>query len=126
MDCTTCNRTGHDSPSRLQQLPRCRQTSLLLHALLLLLLSLVLDGTAADNINPLAGAAGSEQHAWVLSDLAAVNRSRTPWVVVGGHRPIYISSNNIMPGDGDQPVAAALREAFEDAFIKYKVILGSI
>eukprot|EP00879_Flechtneria_rotunda_P003651 GHRR01003888.1.p1 GENE.GHRR01003888.1~~GHRR01003888.1.p1 ORF type:complete len:559 (+),score=122.66 GHRR01003888.1:217-1677(+) len=69
---------------------------------------------------------GSEQHAWVLSDLAAVNRSRTPWVVVGGHRPIYISSNNIMPGDGDQPVAAALREAFEDAFIKYKVILGSI
>ena len=31
---------------------------------------------------------GSEQRAWIEADLNAVNRSRTPWVVVGGHRPV--------------------------------------
>lgn len=31
---------------------------------------------------------GSEQRAWIEADLRAVNRSRTPWVVVGGHRPV--------------------------------------
>lgn len=67
--------------------------------------------------------AGSEQHGWVLSDLAAVDRRTTPWLVVGGHRPIYISSTNDLPGDGDQTVATDLRAAFEDAFVKYKVWL---
>ena len=32
---------------------------------------------------------GSEQHAWLLRDLAAVNRSATPFVVFTGHRPMY-------------------------------------
>ena len=36
--------------------------------------------------------AGSEQWRWLLADLRAVNRSRTPWVVLGGHRPMYIDS----------------------------------
>eukprot|EP00878_Enallax_costatus_P019287 GHUV01020344.1.p1 GENE.GHUV01020344.1~~GHUV01020344.1.p1 ORF type:complete len:392 (+),score=91.17 GHUV01020344.1:31-1206(+) len=66
---------------------------------------------------------GSEQHSWLLEDLATVDRSLTPWLIVGGHRPIYISSTNTMSGDGDQPVAAALREAFEAAFVEYKVDL---
>lgn len=64
---------------------------------------------------------GSEQHAFVLRDLASVNRSLTPWLVVGGHRPFYIDSTNNMEPDGDQPVAIALREAFEEAFFKYQV-----
>ena len=67
--------------------------------------------------------AGSEQHRFVLTDLAAVDRRKTPWVVVGGHRPMYISSTNTLPGDGDQPVAAALRDAFEQVFVDYKVCL---
>jgi hypothetical protein len=29
---------------------------------------------------------GSEQYAWLAADLAAVNRSVTPWVVVTAHR----------------------------------------
>lgn len=29
------------------------------------------------------------QHAWLKADLAAVNRSKTPWVVVVGHRAMY-------------------------------------
>lgn len=64
---------------------------------------------------------GSEQHAYVVKDLASVNRSLTPWLVVGGHRPFYIDSTNNMEPDGDQPVARALREAFEEAFFKYQV-----
>ena len=66
-------------------------------------------------------AAGSEQHAFVMQDLKGVNRSLTPWLVVGGHRPFYIDYTNNMEPDGDQPVATALREAFEDAFYDYQV-----
>lgn len=65
--------------------------------------------------------AGSEQHAWLLADLAAVDRSVTPWVIVGGHRPIYIASTFNMPDQGDQPVAIALRAAFEEAFVEHRV-----
>jgi hypothetical protein len=65
--------------------------------------------------------AGSEQHAWLLADLASVDRSVTPWLVVGGHRPVYICSTNTMPGQGDQPVAQDLRDAFEEAFVEHKV-----
>lgn len=57
----------------------------------------------------------------MLQDLASVNRSITPWLVVGGHRPFYIDSTNNMEPDGDQPVASALREALEDAFFEYQV-----
>ena len=37
---------------------------------------------------------------WVESDLAAVNRSRTPWVVAHFHRPMYCSND----GDCDKQV----------------------
>jgi acid phosphatase type 7 len=57
----------------------------------------------------------------MLSDLAKVDRARTPWLVVGGHRPFIIDSNNTMDPDGDQPVASALRDALEDIFIQYQV-----
>eukprot|EP01136_Pigoraptor_vietnamica_P033622 Opistho-1_new@96667 len=33
--------------------------------------------------------AGSVQYAWLDADLAAVDRARTPWVVVSGHRPLH-------------------------------------
>eukprot|EP01117_Protostelium_nocturnum_P003237 TRINITY_DN14196_c0_g1_i1.p1 TRINITY_DN14196_c0_g1~~TRINITY_DN14196_c0_g1_i1.p1 ORF type:complete len:572 (-),score=157.83 TRINITY_DN14196_c0_g1_i1:70-1785(-) len=32
---------------------------------------------------------GSEQLKWMAKDLASVNRKKTPWVVVAGHRPMY-------------------------------------
>lgn len=57
----------------------------------------------------------------MLQDLASVNRSITPWLVIGGHRPFYIDSTNNMEPDGDQPVATALREALEDTFFEYQV-----
>ena len=35
---------------------------------------------------------GSEQYAWLDADLALVNRELTPWVIFGGHRPMYVNS----------------------------------
>ncbi|KAK9830188.1 hypothetical protein WJX72_010191 [[Myrmecia] bisecta] len=64
---------------------------------------------------------GSEQHDFVASDLRAADRRKTPWLVVGGHRPFYIDSVNDVPPDGDQPVAQALREAFEELFVQFSV-----
>eukprot|EP00877_Chromochloris_zofingiensis_P010708 jgi/Chrzof1/5891/Cz16g19170.t1 len=64
---------------------------------------------------------GTEQYKFILDDLRSVNRSRTPWVIVGGHRPFYISSNNRLAPDSDQVVAQQLRAALEDIFLQYKV-----
>jgi hypothetical protein len=33
----------------------------------------------------------SVQYAWLEQDLRSVNRSRTPWLIVGEHRPMYSS-----------------------------------
>jgi acid phosphatase type 7 len=54
---------------------------------------------------------------WMAADLVAVNRSVTPFVVVMGHRPIYVDS----PGDVDsagKPAgqAAKIQAAFEQMF----------
>jgi len=32
---------------------------------------------------------GSTQHAWLRNDLASVNRTKTPWLIVETHRPLY-------------------------------------
>ena len=34
---------------------------------------------------------GSRQYAWLEQDLQKVNREKTPWVVIGGHRAMYTS-----------------------------------
>ncbi|KAI7845277.1 hypothetical protein COHA_001120 [Chlorella ohadii] len=65
---------------------------------------------------------GSEQRAWIEADLKAVNRSRTPWVVVGGHRPMYIDSKWFgQAPDGDQYIAKLLRESLEELLHRYQV-----
>lgn len=56
----------------------------------------------------------SAQFKFVQDDLAHVNRTQTPWIIVGGHRPYYISSINFDKPSGDQPVASDLRASFED------------
>ena len=40
---------------------------------------------------------GSKQYIWLENDLKSVDRSKTPWVVLGGHRPMYTSE--IEPGE---------------------------
>lgn len=37
---------------------------------------------------------GSEQYAFIVSDLERVDRTKTPWLIVQGHRPIYCSTND--------------------------------
>ncbi|KAK1370470.1 Purple acid phosphatase [Heracleum sosnowskyi] len=37
----------------------------------------------------------SEQYAWMNKDMASVDRTRTPWLIFMGHRPMYST-----PGDG--------------------------
>ena len=32
---------------------------------------------------------GSNQYSWLEADLAAVDRTKTPWLVVTSHRPVY-------------------------------------
>ncbi|PSS26490.1 Inactive purple acid phosphatase 27 precursor [Actinidia chinensis var. chinensis] len=50
----------------------------------------------------------SEQYNWMNKDMASVDRSRTPWIVFSGHRPMYSTSNgiSIIPSVDDQFVQA--------------------
>merc|ERR1719494_801376 len=63
---------------------------------------------------------GSEQYKWLENDLKHVDRSITPWVILGGHRPMYASQKLY----GDFVVAAHMRELFEELLYKYRVDLA--
>ena len=66
--------------------------------------------------------AGSDQYAFVVSDLEKVDRKRTPWLIVGFHRPLYIDSMFAGPGNSsDQGVARELRDTYEEMFHRYEV-----
>uniref|UniRef100_A0A0D9V6T2 Purple acid phosphatase n=1 Tax=Leersia perrieri TaxID=77586 RepID=A0A0D9V6T2_9ORYZ len=39
----------------------------------------------------------SEQYNWMVEDLPSVDRSRTPWLIFIGHRPMYSSNSGILP-----------------------------
>jgi hypothetical protein len=65
---------------------------------------------------------GSLQHAFIAADLAAVDRTVTPWIIVGQHRMMYCDSSDYRSNDdSDQTVAAQIRYAFEDLFYQYNV-----
>lgn len=59
----------------------------------------------------------SEQYSWIASDLSSVNRTRTPWIIFTGHRPMY-SSENYM---ADYNVSLAIRQYLEPLLFKYQV-----
>lgn len=60
---------------------------------------------------------GSAQYTWLQNDLAAVNRTQTPWVVGNLHVPIYTSdASNTMQNDGKE-----LRRAMETLIYDNKV-----
>jgi len=56
-----------------------------------------------------------QQHDFIINDLAGVNRDDTPWVVVAGHRPWYVSSSS---------PCIVCQEAFEPLFLKGGVDLA--
>ena len=64
--------------------------------------------------------AGSLQYKWLEKDLASVDRAKTPWLLVQGHRPMYNSENY----DSDYNVSVHQREMYEDLLHKYAVDLA--
>jgi len=62
---------------------------------------------------------GSVQLEWLDQDLAAVNRSRTPWVIVTAHRPAYCSQDY----PEDRAVADHLAKAVDPVLAKHQVDL---
>jgi hypothetical protein len=55
----------------------------------------------------------SPQWKWMVADLKGVQRSKTPWVAVTCHRPMYIASD----WDGDHAVAHLLQTHIEQVLI---------
>lgn len=55
-----------------------------------------------------------QQLDWLKADLASVDRSVTPWVIVGGHRPWYSASDS----------CKECKSAFEDLLYQYNVDLA--
>lgn len=53
------------------------------------------------------------QYKWLQQDLAKVDRSKTPWVFVMSHRPMYSSAYS--------SYQLHVREAFEGLLLKYGV-----
>ncbi|PNY24167.1 Purple acid phosphatase [Tolypocladium capitatum] len=70
-------------------------------------------GSAGLNSGPFG--APNQQLQFLEADLASVDRSVTPWVVVGGHRPWYSTGGN---------VCAPCQAAFEGLLNKYGVDLA--
>ncbi|KAJ8101707.1 Metallo-dependent phosphatase-like protein [Lipomyces tetrasporus] len=71
-----------------------------------------------DTIGQDAGPFGTknQQMNWLTKDLASVDRTKTPWIVVSGHRPFYAASHE--NGRCDECVTA-----FEPILLKYNVDL---
>ncbi|MEW5311981.1 MAG: hypothetical protein WDW38_003647 [Sanguina aurantia] len=66
---------------------------------------------------------GSDQHKFISQDLQNVDRTVTPWVIVGGHRPVYISAQSDDAPDGNSAVSKMQREGLEGLFMANKVDL---
>lgn len=62
----------------------------------------------------------SPQYDWLEEDLRLVNRSRTPWIIVGSHRPMYSSITR----EVDDKIKSMLQSNLEPMFYKYHVDLN--
>jgi hypothetical protein len=62
---------------------------------------------------------GTAQKTWLEADLAGVDRSVTPWVVVSFHQP-YVNSNTAHPIDSE---GVPMENAIEDVLFENKVDL---
>jgi 3',5'-cyclic AMP phosphodiesterase CpdA len=72
------------------------------------------EGMNADPVNATMDA----QTKWLEADLAAVNRAKTPWVIVAGHRPWYLSHAN-----ASGTICWSCKDVFEPLFLKHSVDL---
>ncbi|CAF3738515.1 unnamed protein product [Rotaria sordida] len=60
----------------------------------------------------------SPQYTWLEKDLGSVNRSRTPWIIVGAHRQMYTSENDTI---GENQIKLMLQLYLEPLFYEYHV-----
>ena len=58
------------------------------------------------------------QYAWIEKDLRSVNRSLTPWLIVGSHRQMYLSEQD---SPGQDQIGLMLRLCLEPLFYQYRV-----
>uniref|UniRef100_A0A1J3G7S3 Purple acid phosphatase n=1 Tax=Noccaea caerulescens TaxID=107243 RepID=A0A1J3G7S3_NOCCA len=63
---------------------------------------------------------GGKQYGFVKSDLESVNRSKTPFVVVQGHRPMYTTSTKVR----DTAIRLEMLEHLEPLFVRYNVTVA--
>ncbi len=61
----------------------------------------------------------SKQHKWLENELSSTNRTKTPWVLVESHRPMY--NNEDIPAN--TRVGIAMRKEFEHLLYQYNVDL---
>jgi len=66
----------------------------------------------------------SEQFAFLKKDLASVDRSRTPWLIFTGHRPMYIDSKSGSKLGSHLSVASDLRKYIEPLLVEHNVDLA--
>jgi hypothetical protein len=62
---------------------------------------------------------GSPQHDWLVRDLQSVNRTKTPWLVIESHRPLYEGQTDWV----NNAVGVAMRYEIEDLLYEYQVDL---
>ncbi|EFZ04130.1 purple acid phosphatase [Metarhizium robertsii] len=74
-------------------------------------------GTEKEGASPV-NATMNAQATWLEADLASVDRKKTPWVVVAGHRPWYLSKKNVTG-----TICWSCKDVFEPLFIQYNVDL---
>ncbi|CAF3957658.1 unnamed protein product [Rotaria magnacalcarata] len=60
----------------------------------------------------------SPQYAWIEQDLRLVNRSRTPWLIVGSHRQMYTSE---LESIAEHEITMMLQLYLEPLFYQYRV-----
>ena len=63
---------------------------------------------------------GSRQYAWLAADLASVDRTVTPWIVLATHRMMYTTQ---LREEGDYNVSLVFRRQVEPLLAKHKVNL---
>ena len=63
----------------------------------------------------------STQYEWIENDLRSVNRSLTPWLIVGSHRQMYTSEDN---SESETIMTEKLQEYIEPLLYKYHVDLN--
>ncbi|KAL9225888.1 hypothetical protein vseg_001764 [Gypsophila vaccaria] len=63
---------------------------------------------------------GSDQYNFLKHDLENVNRMKTPFVVVQGHRPMYTTSNEVR----DAPIRERMLQHLEPLFVQNNVTLA--